>query len=109
MSLFINNNIVLGLFFQNYNYFKVICLNQLRFRFSNLLSILLFFSLQESWDYIGSSRMVYDMEHNDFPSDDQTWKVDILMSLNEIQSNSITNTNKFLQDYCFEKIVSQLL
>lgn len=53
--------------------------------------------------------MVYDMEHNDFPSDDQTWKVDILMSLNEIQSNSITNTNKFLQDYCFEKIVSQLL
>ncbi|XP_068731968.1 nicastrin-like [Montipora capricornis] len=29
----------------------------------------------ESWDYIGSSRMVYDMERNDFPANDQTWKV----------------------------------
>lgn len=29
----------------------------------------------ESWDYIGSSRMVYDMVRNKFPSDDQTWKV----------------------------------
>ena len=25
------------------------------------------FSLQEIWDYIGSSRMVWDMENGDFP------------------------------------------
>lgn len=37
--------------------------------------IVFIFFQGESWDYIGSSRMVYDMEHNDFPSDDQTWKV----------------------------------
>ena len=30
---------------------------------------------QENWDYIGSSRMVYDMEHNDFPNEAQAWKV----------------------------------
>ena len=27
------------------------------------------FALQESWDYIGSSRMIYDMERGAFPDD----------------------------------------
>jgi len=32
-----------------------------------------YYFTQESWDYIGSSRMVYDMDHGKFPSD--PWKV----------------------------------
>ena len=32
-----------------------------------------YYYAQESWDYIGSSRMVYDMENGKFPND--PWKV----------------------------------
>jgi len=32
-----------------------------------------YYFAQESWDYIGSSRMVYDMDHGKFPS--HPWKV----------------------------------
>ena len=32
-----------------------------------------YFVFQEAWDYIGSSRMVYDMDKDEFPSD--PWKV----------------------------------
>ena len=32
-----------------------------------------YYYAQESWDYIGSSRMVYDMDSGTFPSD--PWKV----------------------------------
>lgn len=37
-------------------------------------NIMFTFFQGESWDYIGSSRMVYDMDHDNFPSD--PWKVD---------------------------------
>ena len=32
-----------------------------------------YYYAQESWDYIGSSRMVFDMEKGNFPND--PWKV----------------------------------
>ena len=34
-----------------------------------------YFIFQEAWDYIGSSRMVYDMDKDEFPPD--PWKVQV--------------------------------
>ena len=47
------------------------------------LLLLLSCFVQESWDYIGSSRMVYDMEQGEFPSepsDDKEKKVGAISS-----------------------------
>lgn len=74
-------------------------LTALRSRLHTLLFYPTIFSVfilpQETFDYIGSSRMVYDMQNNEFVVD-----LDNVHSVLEIGQVSFTDTRKYTQA-CF--------
>ncbi len=52
---------------------------------------------QESWDYIGSSRMAYDMSHDDaFPENEVTLPVSFIQGVVEFLTHSSASLTKYL-------------